>query len=323
VTQEAPIDPGRRIIDAHHHLWGEGEGLGGAPAYLFDNLLADIGEHNVVGTVYVECGAGRRQQGPVALRPVGETEFAAVEAKRSANSRAPIIGIVSFADLMLDDAVQEVLDAHAVAGQGLFRGVRQTTGYDPKMMRPGQAPSPNLLAELAFRRGLVRLGQNGYSFDVFVFHTQLPELAGLIRSIPGTVFILNHLGVPVNRGLHGSRAEVMAVWRVAMRELATCPNIFVKMGGIGMDSLFGMGWSSQPRPPDSDQVVGSWGDDIRFCIDTFGPSRCMFESNFPVDRRSVGYTVLWNAFQKIAASYSENEQNSLFAGTAQRAYRLQ
>jgi L-fuconolactonase len=323
LTQEAPIDPKRRIIDAHHHLWGEGEGLGGAPAYLFDNLLADLGGHNVVGTVYVECGAGYRPQGPETLRPVGETEFAAGEAKRSAGSRAPILGIVPFADLMLGNAVQDVLDAHTEAGQGLFRGVRQTAGFIPGTSDRSGAPARNLLAEPAFAEGLRRLGQNGCSFDAFVFHSQLTELATLIRSVPGTSFILNHLGVPLNRGSQSDRAAVMAIWREGLRKVAACPNVFVKIGGIGMDSLFGMGWSKRERPPGSDEVVAWWGEDIRFCIDTFGPARCLFESNFPVDRWSLGYATIWNAFQKIAASYGEDEQAALFSGTAERAYRLQ
>jgi predicted TIM-barrel fold metal-dependent hydrolase len=323
LTQEAPVDPKRPIIDAHHHLWREGQGLAGAPEYRFDNLLADINGHNVVGTVFVECGASYRPDGPEPFRPVGETEFAAAEATRSASSRAPILGIVSFADITMGDAVQDVLEAHAVAGRGLFRGIRHIAGHDLKMARPDRLPSRNLLADAAFRQGLKCLGQNEYSFDTFVFHTQLRELAELIQCVPGTLFILNHLGVPVNRGVHGTRAEVTRVWRDGMHKLASCQNVVVKLGGIGMDSMFGMGWGALPRPPDSDHVVEWWGDDIRFCIDTFGPQRCIFESNFPVDRWSLGYTVLWNAFQKIAAAYSEEEQNALFAENAQRIYRLQ
>jgi predicted TIM-barrel fold metal-dependent hydrolase len=218
--------------------------------------------------------------------------------------------------------VQGVLDAHAEAGQGLFRGVRQTTGFIPGTSDRSGVPARNMLAEPAFLEGLRRLGQNGCSFDAFVFHSQLTELATLVRSVPGTSFILNHLGVPLNRAPQSNRAAVMAVWRAGLREVAACPNLFVKIGGIGMDSLFGMGWSSRPQPPGSDEVVAWWGDDIRFCLDTIGPSRCLFESNFPVDRRSLGYTTIWNAFQRIAADYSEDEQTALFSGTAQRAYRL-
>lgn len=315
LTREEPLDPKRRIIDAHHHLWGEGEGLGGAPAYLSNDLLADINGHNVVGTVYVESGVSYRTEGPEELRAVGETEFATAQAQVSANTRAPIMGIVAHADLMLGDAVQNVLDAHCEASNGLFRGIRQLPGGSGRHAR-------TLLREPAFREGVVRLGQNGYSLDVFAMYNQLADLAELAYEVPETLFIVNHLGVPMYRPADGNRENIMAIWRDGLRRIATCGNIVVKLGGVGMDSLFGMGWSKLDRPPGSDEVVAWWGDDIRFCIDTIGPARCLFESNFPVDRRSVGYTVLWNAFQKIVAPYSEGERDALFAGTAQRAYRL-
>jgi predicted TIM-barrel fold metal-dependent hydrolase len=319
LVQEEPVDSRRRIIDAHHHLWGAGQGIGSA-AYLHDNLLADIGGHNVIGTVYAENAVAFYEDGPEALRPVGETAFAAAQAKQAVSTRAPLLGIVSFADLSLGDEVQGIIDAHVAAGNGLFRGVRQHCGQDPSMQ--GSGPARDLLADPAFRDGVDLLGRNGYAFDAFVFYRQLPELAEFVKSVPGTTFVLNHLGVPLNRGAYGTRDEVMAVWRRGMQELAARENVFVKVGGIGLDSLFGMGWSKRETPPTSDEVVAWWGHDIAWCIETFGPSRCMFESNFPVDRWSMSYTVLWNAFQKIAAAYSDDEQDQLFSGTAQAAYRL-
>jgi predicted TIM-barrel fold metal-dependent hydrolase len=322
LTRETPYDPARRIIDAHHHLWGEGEGPGGMPAYLHEALIADIAGHNVVGTVYVECGAGYRKGGREALRPVGETESVAAVARRARSTRSPLAGIVAHADLTLGDAVQEVLDAHAEAGEGLFRGVRQLPIDPARSFHDSvfEFFGRNLLAEPAFREGAARLGRNGYSFDVFVLMTQLPEVAALARAVPDTVLILNHLGMPMYGG--AVRDEVQAVWRDGMRQAASCPNVYLKLGGVGMDDMFGMGWSTLPRPPGSDAVAAWWGDDIRWCIDAFGPSRCMFESNYPVDRSSVGYTVLWNAFQKIAAAFSDEEQDALLAGAAARAYRI-
>jgi L-fuconolactonase len=151
---------------------------------------------------------------------------------------------------------------------------------------------------------------------------QLPALAGLARAVPDTLVIANHLGVPIYRPAEDRREEVMEIWRGNMRALAACPNVVVKIGGIGMDRMFGTGWSTREQPPGSDEVAAWWGDDIHHCIALFGPARCMFESNFPVDGESLGYTVLWNAFQKIAARYSDDEQDALFAGTARRAYRL-
>jgi predicted TIM-barrel fold metal-dependent hydrolase len=317
LVHEEPVDPNRRIVDAHHHLWGEGQGLAGAPRYLSQDLLADINGHNVVASVYVECGIAYRSDGPEHLRPVGETGFAAGEARRSAATRAPIRGIVGHADLACDeDRLQQLLDAHARAGEGLFRGIRQLPGG-----LHGGAPR-NPLSEPAFARGLAQLGRNGFSFDAFAIPAQLPMLAELARATPGTTIVLNHVGMPIYRPGTDDREAVMAGWREGMRQLAACPNVFVKLGGIGMDSQFGMGWSARERPPTSDEVVAWWGADIAFCIDSFGPDRCLFESNFPVDRWAVGYTVLWNAFQKMAGGYSEHEQDALFSGTAIRAYRL-
>ncbi len=319
---EAPVDPRRRIIDAHHHLWADGQGLAGSPAYLLEDLQADLGGHNVVGTVYMECGVSFRAEGPEALRPVGETEFAAAEAERSQGWRAPILGIVAFADLMLGDAVEAVLEAHAAAAQGLLRGVRPNIRVTPGANGQAATPARDVLPEAAFRDGLRRLGRGGYVFDAFVNHTQLAQLAQAARDVPETTFVLNHLGVPLNRDPQGDRGAVTASWRQGMRETATCPNLRLKIGGIGMDALFGTGWTGRAPPPGSDEVVAWWGDDIEFCIDTFGPSRCLFESNFPVDRWALGYTTIWNAFQKIAARYGEAEQDDMFAGVAERTYCL-
>jgi predicted TIM-barrel fold metal-dependent hydrolase len=322
LTREEPIDPSRRIVDAHHHLWGSGEGHSQGEQYLIEDLLADTqAGHNVTETVFMQCMLRYRDSGPEALRPVGETEFVATQAKASEASATRIAAIVSFADLTLGDAVEEVLRAHERAGEGRFRGIRQPIFGDPQMSR-GDPSVLGRMADAGFRRGLARLGQLGYTFDAFVFHPQLSELADLARVTQETNFVVDHLGGPLNVGPFQNRDEVREVWRRGMRQLVSCENVSVKLGGVGMDSLFATGWSSRAQPPRSDEVVEWWGDDIRWCIDTFGPSRCMFESNFPVDRRSVGYVVLWNAFKKIARGYSESEQNALVADTAASFYRI-
>lgn len=321
-TKEEPVDPRRRIIDAHHHLYEEPDPVQHTPRYLVDDLLRDTGRgHNVTETVFVECGVGYRQGGPQLLRPVGETEFAVAQAKASEGSLTRIAAIVGFADLTLGDAVEQVLEGHEIAGQGRFRGIRHRVATDPGLRRP-HAPPMGLLADNSFRRGLGRLGDHGYSFDAWMFHPQLPELAEAARAIPGTLFVVEHLGGPLNCGPYVNRDDVREVWQRGIGQLAACPNVVMKIGGIGMESLFGTNWSSGERPPSSDEVVTRWGADVRWCIDALGPSRCMFESNYPVDRRAVGYTVLWNAFQKMAAVYSEDEQDALFASTAARVYRI-
>lgn len=321
LTTEDPVDPLRRIVDAHHHLYGTGDGT-----YLLDDLLSDTtAGHNVTHTVVVEGGRGHRRDGPAALRPVGETELAAAQAQASDRCPTRIAALVPMADLSLGDAVDEVLDAHERAAGGRLRGIRHATGWDPSGHVPSghTRPRPGLMAEPGFRRGVERLGERGYSFDAWLYHPQLPQLADLAAAVDGTTVIVDHLGGPLNVGPYRDRDAVRLVWRSGMEQLAARPNVVVKLGGIGMDRrFFGTGWSSWPRPPRSDDVVAWWGDDIRWCIDTFGPSRCMFESNYPVDRQSLGYTVLWNAFQKIAAGYSDAEQNALFADTATRVYRI-
>jgi predicted TIM-barrel fold metal-dependent hydrolase len=323
LTTEDPVDPRRRIVDAHHHLYEEADPLQHTPRYLVDDLVRDTRcGHNVTETVFVECGVGYRQDGPDALRPVGETEFAVAQAEVSEQSATRIAAIVGFADLTRGDAVEEVLQEHGIAGQGRFRGIRHRVAVDPDLRRP-HAPPMGLLADDRFRRGLARLGNHGYLFDAWMFHPQLPELADAAEAIPGTLFVVEHLGGPLNCGPYVDRDEAREVWQRGVGQVAACPNVVMKIGGIGMESLFGTTWSSRHQPPNSDEVVARWGDQVRWCIDTFGPSRCMFESNYPVDRRAVGYTVLWNAFQKMAADYSDHEQDALFATTAARVYRIE
>lgn len=322
LTQEEPVDPRRRIIDTHHHLkdpeqssiLGE-HGDGDDRPYLAQHLHADMAGHHVIGSVYVECGLAYLPDGPEHLRPTGETAYAAAQAVRAAASGAPILAIVANTDIARTDVLEEVLDAHVAAGRGLFRGIRQMpVGYG--------GPVRDLLSEPAFRDGLEILGKRGFTFDAMLGFNQLKQLAAFAATVPATTLIVDHLGAPVISPGGPSREDVTAAWRDGIRALVPHANVSIKLGGIGMERVFGMDWSKQTRPPTSDTVVARWVDEVRFCIDTLGPDRCMFESNFPVDRLAVGYTVLWNAFQKMAAPYSDEEQDALFSGTAQRVYRI-
>ena len=319
---EPAVDPRRRIVDPHHHLWDRRGSI-----YLAEQLLADTGAtHNVTHTVFVDCMAEYDQAGPEHLRPVGETRFVAAQAARTrAEGGTAIAGIVSFADLNLGTAVEEVLAAHEMAGTGLFRGVRYATAWsDHPEVRVGHTNPPERLMEDAkFREGIATLGAMGYSFDAWLYFDQLHELTALARDLPDVSIILNHLGAPLGIGPHRDRrAEVTALWKAAMVDVASCPNVSLKVGGVGMDDLFATGWGTLDPPPDSDLVVARWDDQVRWCIDTFGPGHCMFESNFPVDRQTLTYSVIWNAFQKIAAVYDDAEQDLMFSGTATRVYRL-
>ena len=320
-STEEPLDPDEVICDPHHHLWD-----GPGNRYVLEDLRADTGAgHRVERTVFVECTAGYRTTGPEELRPVGETEFVARQASESAGTPgAEIAAIVGFADLRLGRAVVEVLEAHVEAGGGRFRGVRHTSAWDasPDVRRSHTRPPPGLLAEPAFRQGLAALGGMGLSFDAWLYHPQLRELAAMARAHPEVSIVLDHVGGLLGIGPYADRPdEVLATWRAGMAEVASCPNVTLKVGGIGMP-ISGIAWSERPQPPTSRELADVWGDRLRWCIDTFGPDRCMFESNFPVDRQSCSYTVLWNCFQRIASVYTPAERAELFRHTAGRAYRL-
>lgn len=322
-TAEDPIDPNEEIVDPHHHLWDFPAGT-----YLVPELHEDTGAgHNVTQTVFVECGAGYYDDGPAHMRTVGEIEFVCEQAEASvAAGGAEIAGIVGFADLTLGDGVEEVLSAMDAAGDGRFRGIRHATAWDASSdIRDSHThPPQGLMGHDGFRAGFAKLGEMGFSFDAWLFHPQVTELVDLVAAIPDTPVVLDHLGGPLGIGPYtDAREEVRAVVRPALEALAQHEHVTVKVGGIGM-SIYGSGFNKLPQAPGSEAVAAEWSEDVRHCIDTFGPDRCMFESNFPVDKQGCSYTVLFNAFQRIAAEagYTADERASLFAGTARRFYQL-
>lgn len=320
LTSEEPIDREREIVDAHHHLHDATR-----QQYLLEDLLADTRSgHNVTHTICCEAGAAYRKDGPEEFRPVGEVEFVAEQARHSDLAQTRVSGIVAFADLT-NDRVDDVLDAHEAASAGRLRGIRQRLAWDAAPDVPSSRDIPRDLMEYEdFRRGVAKLGARGYVFDAYVYHPQLAALADLALAVDDTGVVVDHLGMPLNVGPYTDRDETRALWRSGLRSLAACSNVTVKLGGIGMDQLsVRTGWATRPRPPGSDEVAEYWRADVEWCIDTFGPHRCMFESNFPVDRATVSYTVLWNAFKKIAAGYTDAEQRQLFAGTASRVYNIE
>ena len=319
-VHEPPIDPTVPICDPHHHLWDHP-----TERYLLDELLADTGSgHDVRQTVFVDCMSGYRSDGPEELRPVGETEFALGVALASEGRQgATVAGIVGYADLRLGAGVEHVLAAHLEAGGGRFRGIRHATSWDadPSIRTNHVGSPPGLMREPVFLDGLAVLARMGLTFDAWLYHPQIPELTAAARAVPDLTIILDHLGGPLGIGAYDDRGAVLADWRASIQDLATCPNVSVKLGGIGMPS-FGIPWHHREVPPSSAELAEAWGPEIRFCIDTFGPERCMFESNFPVDRKSCSYVVLWNAFQRIAAGASADDVRWLFHDAAATAYRL-
>lgn len=329
-VKEAPIDPAQPLIDPHHHMWLDHPHR--AFSYTVDELGADVtAGHKVLATVFVNCTTQYRKDGPEHLKPVGETEWvhACAEdyAKRHPGGPDLCAGIVGHVDCRLDTGLlDEALQAHKAASNR-FRGIRHNAAWtdDPAIVgsRGASKMFPrHMYTTPEFRRGVLRLGLNGVSFDSWLYHDQLDELTQVARAAPDTPVVCNHLGGPLGQGRWASQREaVLADWKKSITELAACPNAHMKLGGSVMQ-VFGYDWESRPLPPTSDELVEAAGHLFHFVIEAFGPSRCMFESNFPVDRMACSYIVLWNSFKKMAKRYSASEQADMFWGTAKRFYRL-
>jgi L-fuconolactonase len=318
------LDPELPIVDPHHHLWDRPQ-----HRYLLDELLADTGSgHRVQATVFVDCMAFYRQAGPVELRPLGETEFAngvaAMAASGVYGSTQACAGIVSFADLTRGAAAGDVLQAQIAAGNGRFRGIRHAGGWDAsdEVRNSHTNPPQGLYGMAAFREGFAQLAPLGLSFEAWQYHPQLPEVIALARAFPQTSIILNHCGGPLGIGPYAGKSDqTHAVWLKHMRELASCPHVTVKLGGLGM-RVGVFDFHLRSTPPTSQEIAQAWAPWIEPCIEAFGAQRCMFESNFPVDKITSSYAVLWNAFKRMAQGASADERTALFSGTAQRVYRL-
>jgi predicted TIM-barrel fold metal-dependent hydrolase len=322
LTEEV-LDPSQPIIDPHHHLW-----RARPDRYLLEDLATDVRTgHNILATVYIQCGSDYRPEGPPELQPVGETEFAAAAAQACESGRhGPLracAGIVGYADCRLSDRIDPVLEAHVAAGGGRFKGIRHSATHDPGIA-PTALPGapPGLYRDPAFRAGFARLQRLGLTFEAWLYHPQLADLRDLLRAFPEQKVVLNHAGGPLGVGPYeGQRAEVFAQWRAYITELAEYRNLCVKLGGLAMN-VNGFGFHHQVLPPSSGELAAAWRPYFEHIIATFGPDRCMFESNFPVDKGMCAYPVLWNAFKRIAAQYSESEKAALFHRTAQRFYNL-
>jgi predicted TIM-barrel fold metal-dependent hydrolase len=324
LRKEEIIDPARPIVDPHHHLWDRG-----GQRYMIEEMAADIASgHNIIATVYVEARSMYRAGGPEALRPVGEVEFANGAAAMSASGgygpAAICAGIVGHANLLLGDAARPVLEAEIAAGQGRFRGIRHSSAWDADADVAGMyATRPKgLLLDSVFRKGFACLAPLALSFDAWLFHPQIGELTDLARAFPDTRIVLDHCGAPIGIGSYANRREeILAGWKASIREIAKCPNVAVKLGGLAM-RLLGYDFHDRAMPPSSEDAAAAWRPYIETCIEAFGADRAMFESNFPPDKGQCSYQVIFNAFKRIAAQYSEAEKTALFSKTAMDFYRL-
>ncbi|WP_083747439.1 amidohydrolase family protein [Teichococcus deserti] len=313
---ETALEPDLPIIDAHHHLRNRP-----GDVYLRADFLEDAGQgHDIRASVAVECMAHFFPDGEPLLRPVGETHFLREQGAGTQVAAA----IVGYADLTAGAAIRPVLEAHVAAGQGRFRGIRQIAAHHPDPAARGSTgtPPPMLLLDPAFRAGFSQLAPLGLSFEAWIYHTQLAELRDLADAFPDTRIVLNHVGGALGIGPYATRGRhVRAAWGAALRELSHCPNLSIKLGGMGM-RLFGFGFHEQQDPPGSEQLAEAWRPYVETCVEAFGAERCMFESNFPVDKGSCGYVPLWNAFKRISRGWNPAERANAFHDTAARFYRL-
>ena len=328
LVSEQAIDSEIPICDPHHHLWDK-ETTRLQDRYLIDEMLEDIGGgHNVVSTVFVECSAFFKPTGPEAFRCVGETEaingLAAMCASGIYGNSQIAKGIIGHVDLRLGEVVGDILDAHIAAGGGRFRGIRHGAVWheSPEIRNHRSKPSEGLLLQQNFRSGFKHLAPRSLVFDAWVLHTQISDVIALARDFPETTIVLDHCGAPIGIGPYrGKTKEVLEVWKRDTAELARCDNVVVKLGGLGLDYP-GFDWHSQPRPPTSTELRNVSAPYMEHLIEKFGPARCMFESNFPIDKHNFSYTVVWNSFKLLTRGYSLAERAALFHDTASRVYRL-
>jgi len=323
LSREAVISPDQPIIDPHHHLWVEND----AP-YLLDQLLRDVEDgHRILATVFVQAHYGYRTTGPAHLAPVGETEKVAAMA-RDAKARGVetqvAAGVVAHADLLLGEAVDEVLHAHAEASEGRLRGIRHSVSRDELfpdgiVLRPAPA---GLLADARYRVGLARLDAHGLVYEAMLYHRQIPELTALAQAMPNLRIVLDHVGCIIGVGPYeGREKETFDRWASDLAGLARCANVRIKIGGFGM-IVCGPRWHERAAPPSSMELADAWRPYVETCIDLFGPDRCMFESNFPVDKAMYSYRTLWNAFKRLTEDLRADERDALFFETAADTYRL-
>ncbi len=320
-VDEEIVDPDLPIIDPHHHLWSYSD-----VDYLAEQFYHDTNSgHRIEKTVYIQCGSEYREDGPEYLQPLGETEFVVRQAKQIEElGGAAIAGIVSNADLQLGDRLEDALTQHLELSEGRLRGIRHIAAraeFPDALHIPGDAPE-GLYEDIKFRNGLKLLGQKGLTFDAWHYHYQNKAFTAMARSVPETILILDHFGTPIGVGPYANQQkEIVSQLKKDLREMSKCENVVVKLGGLAMPDN-GFGWERNSKPPTSDEFAAAQREYYLHAIECFGPERCMMESNFPVDRNSISYAVLFNGLKKIVADFSDSEKLQMFHDTAANVYRL-
>ena len=329
LVNEEIISPEIPIIDPHHHLWPStlSNNLESNNRYLLEDLWEDTeGGHNIVKTVFVECGQGYYCDGPDKMKPVGETEFVVSLAKEASIdvSKAQIGGIVSYADMTLGSSVKDVLEAHQEKGEGLFKGIRHAAGWDKsdQIRNSHTNPIEHIYLNNKFQKGIEELSNLNLTFDAWHYHNQIKELTALAKDFPDLIIIHDHFGGPLGIGPYSNmREDVFDQWKKDISELSLCKNVYMKLGGLAMP-INGWNWHKRNIPVSSEEMVRLHSPFYMHAICEFGSDRCMFESNFPVDKQSISYSVLWNGFKKMSEIFSDSEVNDLFFATAKKVYSL-
>ena len=327
LTQESSLEPDLPICDPHHHFWDFRAARIPYQRYLLHELAADITSgHNVRSTVFVEARSMYRAYGPEEMRPVGEVEFVQGLAAASANglygpgrAAATIIG---HANLNLGDQVEPVLQALQAASPNRFRGIRHSVTWDAEVANTAAHNAQGQLGADNFRAGARLLAKMGLSLEGWLYFRQLTELADFAKAVPDLTIILNHVGGLIREGIYANRDdEILPIWRSGIAAVAACPNVVIKLGGMGMPAN-GFDWHTRTQPIGSEELAESMAPFMNYCIEQFGPERCMFESNFPVDKVSYSYNIMYNAFKRLSKDYSATERAAMFHDTAARVYKI-
>jgi predicted TIM-barrel fold metal-dependent hydrolase len=308
MTSPVPAEvshPRRAIVDAHHHFWDlsavrypwltqqpwlpfrYGDYARIRRNYLYDDYRGDTSGFRVDGTVHMEAESAPDS-------PCEETQWLAEQRLRHGLPCAAV------AQAWLDRPdVEDILSQQSK--YEFVRGVRHKPAAAPdthsaRRGRPGSMDDP------VWRRGFALLSRFNFSFDLQTPPWELAAAADLARDFPRTTIIVNHAGLPMDRS-----AEGLTVWRHGLESVASCPNVHIKLSGIGLPGRW---------PVEENRGI------VRIVLETFGYERCLFASNFPVDSLTASFRTIYQSFQSFVADYSDHEQDALFRANAIRLYRF-
>lgn len=289
--------------------------------YLPADYARDVGALPIEQVVHVEAEWRDRS----ALGPAAETRW--LDGLFPAAGTPRLGGIVAYADLR-KPSVKQLLDAHYGASTRL-RGIRQMLAFDTDEAIMRFCDQPALALATDFRRGFERLQDYSLSFDAWVFHHQLAELADLARAFPEQLFVLDHMGTPIGLGgpfaSYGRNAAardvILKTWQYGMAELAECPNVRVKLSGLFMP-VVGWGFEHRKEAVSAQELLDCFAPHAQFVLQQFGVDRCLFASNFPMDKVSLSLQQLYQLYAAVAADYSSADQRKLFYDNARQIYRL-